>query len=397
MAQAKLYDVCTAGLLCLDILPKIPKKSATEIASLLAPGKLLNVGKPVFHTGGAVSNTGIVVTKLGLKVLFMSQVGDDMFGRMTVDLLQEYGETKGILQASGEDSSYSVIIAFPGVDRIILHNPGCNNTFSSKSPDYGLIEKCRLFHFGYPPLMKRVYLNNGRELKKIFQRVSSKEVITSLDASLPDPDSESGRVEWRSVLKNVLPHVDIFTPSLEEAMYFLDPKSYLWKKYQDPDFAGTLPFVDYKRMAEEFLEMGCGMVMLKAGERGIYLRTSNASRLKNLGQVAVKSAAEWPDRELWAPSYVPKVIVSATGAGDATVGGFLTALLKDYGPERSLRVAACVGYQNLRALDTTSGIGTWSETLRGIRTLPFYDLGWKATEASWDKSAKIWKGAADRA
>lgn len=395
MSQESLYDVAVAGLLCLDISPEIPQKSATDISVLLSPGKLLNIGKPIFSTGGAVSNTGITMKKLGLKVLFMSQVGQDDFGEIITKLLSAHGGTEGLRVTSEESSSYSIILAFPGVDRIIFHNPGVNNIFSSECIDYGLVGKTRLFHFGYPPLMKRIYKNTGAELLKIFRRVHATKTLTSLDGSLPDPDSEAGKVDWKKVFEKTLPYVDIFTPSLDEALYFLSPGRYLEYREKGVKLTETFSFDDYRRIADAFIAMGCGLVLLKAGEKGIYLRTTSASRLKRFAALPGWTGDAWDRREIWAPAYVMKKIISATGAGDACTGGFLTAILRGYDVEKSLRIASCAGYQNLRALDATSGIGTWAEALAGIKTLPVREASWPEKEARWDNRKKIWLGSRD--
>jgi len=396
MNQESLYDVAVAGLLCLDISPEIPQKSATEIQVLLSPGKLLNIGKPIFSTGGAVSNTGITMKKLGLKVLFMSQVGRDDFGEIITKLLNVHGGTEGLRVTSEESSSYSIILAFPGVDRIIFHNPGVNNIFSSECVDYGLVERSRLFHFGYPPLMRRIYKNNGAELLKIFRRVHATKTLTSLDGSLPDPDSEAGKVDWRKVFEKTLPYVDIFTPSLDEALYFLSPGRYLEYREKGARLTEVFTFDDYREIADAFISMGCGLVLLKAGEKGIFLRTAPASRLERFAALPGWTKTAWDGREIWAPAYVMKKIVSATGAGDACTGGFLTAILRGYDLEKSLRIASCAGYQNLRALDATSGIGTWPEMMAGIKTLPIRQAAWPEDKARWDGRKKIWLGSRDR-
>ncbi|MDD8016269.1 MAG: hypothetical protein PHX45_11295, partial [Acidobacteriota bacterium] len=75
--------------------------------------------------------------------------------------------------------------------------------------------------------------------------------------------------------------------------------------------------------------------------------------------------------------------------------GFLTAVLRGYDVEKSLRIASCAGYQNLRALDATSGIGTWEEAMAGIKTLPIREASWPEKEARWDNRKKIWLGSRD--
>lgn len=387
--------MCTAGHLCLDITPLIPKKRKRELTQILIPGKLLNIGKPTFNTGGSVSNTGIILKKLGLNVQFISQVGKDYFGEIIIKLLKEHGETKGIYVTTQKESSYSIVLAIPGIDRIILHNPGCNNIFSSKNIDYNLVKKSYLFHFGYPPLMRKIYLNEGEELRSIFQKVKSSGVITSMDTSLPDPDSESGKVPWNKVFDKVLPFVDIFTPSIEEALFFLDKKDYQKRKRFDKKLNQSLSFSDYRDISESFLDKGCGLVLLKCGEQGIFLKTSSATRLNPLKKVIKGNIEKWSFRELWAPSYNIQNIASATGAGDACVAGFLAAILKRTSVSRSLRIASCLGYQNLTSLGTTSGITNWKDTMKLVEKLSIREMPWKPNEATWITQQKIWKGSKD--
>lgn len=64
-------------------------------------------------------------------------------------------------------------------------------------------------------------------------------MAVSLDMSLPDPDSESGGVDWGSWLARVLPHVDLFAPNLEEILFMLDRPHY--RRLSDPDEAASVP------------------------------------------------------------------------------------------------------------------------------------------------------------
>ena len=50
--------------------------------------------------------------------------------------------------------------------------------------------------------------------------------------------------------------------------------------------------------------------------------------------------------------------------GDATIAGFLSALLRDMTPEDAVNAAVAVGACNVEAADTLSGVRSWDETLR---------------------------------
>ena len=196
--------VVVAGHMCFDVIPAFGNITAKEMSEIFVPGKLINMGSVKTSTGGPVSNTGIAMSILGIDVELMGKIGDDYFGQGVLEALKERNAEKGMIVAKGEDTSYTVVIVPPGFDRIFLHNPGANNTFSSEDLNYDLIRESRLFHFGYPPLMKKMFENEGEELVKVFKKVKEMGVTTSLDMSLPDAKSESGAVNWDNVLKKLL-------------------------------------------------------------------------------------------------------------------------------------------------------------------------------------------------
>ena len=54
-----------------------------------------------------------------------------------------------MILADQEKTSYSVVLAIPGIDRIFLHDPGANVNFSGSDLDFEAIKEADLFHFGY--------------------------------------------------------------------------------------------------------------------------------------------------------------------------------------------------------------------------------------------------------
>jgi len=59
-------------------------------------------------------------------------------------------------------------------------------------------------------------------------------------------------------------------------------------------------------------------------------------------------------------------VIGTTGAGDATIAGFLAALLRDLPPDEAMNAALAVGACNVEAADALSGIRSWCETLQRI-------------------------------
>ena len=66
-----------------------------------------------------------------------------------------------------------------------------------------------------------MYTDNGAELATIFQRVKVMGITTTLDLSMPDPNSVAGRADWHAILGATLPYVDVFLPSAEEILLML--------------------------------------------------------------------------------------------------------------------------------------------------------------------------------
>lgn len=64
--------VIVAGYVCLDMIPVFTADKRVDLQVALAPGE---VGGIQFGTGGAVSNTGIALAKLGLQVSYAALIG----------------------------------------------------------------------------------------------------------------------------------------------------------------------------------------------------------------------------------------------------------------------------------------------------------------------------------
>lgn len=396
----KQYDLAAAGHLCLDIIPRIPDTGAQSMNEIFRPGALVNVGPCAVSTGGPVSNTGIGAVKLGCNVAFMAKVGEDEFGQLIRRLLEKSGSSAGIETTAETCSSYTIAVAPPNIDRMFLHCPGANDTFTSEDVAYDLVAQAGLFHLGYPPLMASLYEHEGRELAEIFRRAKAAGATTSLDMSLPDPASRSGRAPWRKILTHVLPYVDIFLPSMEEGFFMLHPEEFLARKtrHRGGELLDHISPAECSEMAGTFLEMGASMTSLKAGHRGFYFRTADRSAFGRMGAVKPADADHWSNRELWCPAFRVDNIASATGSGDSSIAGFLTAYLRGLSLEPCLKVANCVGYQNLHALDALSGIQTWDATWEMInqRRLPIIDP--KIEDQAWrqDDDRQLWIGPHDQ-
>ncbi len=382
-----------AGHICLDVLPEMGHLPSGAFDAIFRPGQLVSVGAALFATGGPVSNVGLALHKLGVPTRLIAKTGADPYGQILQQIIAGFDPDllKGVRTDLEQPTSYSVIISPPGVDRIFLHCPGVNDVFKSADIDYELLAEADLMHFGYPPIMYEMYQNGGAELVEVFRQAKQTGITTSLDMAFPDPASPGGQVDWPQILSAVLPDVDIFMPSVEEILFMLHRAQYdeMISKHGDL-LVGITPEL-LSDLCDELVGMGAKMVLLKLGYRGAYLCINSEDKLRNFGRAVPEKISTWANQEFWSPCYLVDV-VGTTGSGDATIAGFLSAILRDLSPLEALNTAVAVGACNVEAPDALGGIRSWEETQQRIQRgwekheLQVQDAGW-----SWDSQHSSWK------
>ena len=346
---SQMTEAVVAGHICLDVIPKFEGR---EGDTLIEPGKLINVGQVVTATGGSVANTGLALHRLGISTRLIGKVGSDLFGHAVLDIIRSHDPALVEHMIVGSDgTSYTVVISPPGVDRSFFHYPGANDTFDPVDVEVSSFGEARLLHFGYPPLMRRTYEDGGRGLADLMRRAKDAGLTTSLDMAYPDLNSEAARVDWVSFLERVLPHVDVFLPSLDEMLFMLHKTA---DADEDTDHAAVL-----SDSAARIIEMGSAAAVLKLGDQGLYLRTTDdAARLEAMVACAPADLSAWTQRELLTSCFDVDV-VGTTGAGDCTIAGFLAGLLKGLPPADVMIGAVAAGAFNVESADANSGIPDW--------------------------------------
>ena len=371
-----------AGFVCVDLIPRFSNDPSEPIERVLRPGGMVNIDAVTVASGGCVANTGIAAAKLGASVAFCAKVGQDSLGSLLMDLLAPHGDTQGVQRTPDQATGSTVVLAPRGSDRQFLTCGGANDTFGARDIDFGLLRPGDLFHFGYPPLMRGLATDGGHQLATIMQRAREAGATTALDLSLPDLGAPAGQADWVRLMQHVLPHVDLFLPSIEEACFALNPARYREARAQldGQDFAEAFPAEEFPALAERALQWGCGVAALKSGARGWYLRTGPLARLQAFRGPPLADTATWADRSWWAPAYRAAGIAGATGAGDASIAGFLTALLRGLDAPACLCRANAAGLASLAAPDAVGGLTGWSqlETITSTLRPRTLDLpGWR--------------------
>lgn len=366
----KKYDVVIAGYTCVDLIPEFKKNdSVISLSNIFVPGKLIEIDGISFVIGGVVANTGLALKKFNKKVFLNGLVGDDAMGKIAIEWLSKYNISEGILTTKMADTATSIVLAPPGVDRIFLESPGCNQIFDTSFINYEVISQSKIFHFGYPPLLRQFFLNDGSQLSEMFTRVKKMGVLTSLDFSMPDPEGESGRINWPHIMKRILPLTDIFVPSLEEVLQIMMPLKYaqMVRKSKNGELLNEIPVSLIREVGKLIIDSGVKIVMIKAGHRGAYLLTGDVSSINEQTKINFR-AENWNYREFWCNAYHADEAktFNATGAGDTAVAAFLCAILEGHCAETSLKYAAMAGRNNLYCQNIYTDLSNWDEMTNEI-------------------------------
>ncbi len=349
-------DIIVTGHICLDLIPAL---GAITPEMLALPGRLLETGPMSVSTGGAVSNTGLALHRLGANVRLLATVGDDLIGRVIIAFLKDRDPalTEFMHVKPNQPGSYSVVLSPKNGDRTFLHCPANNSTFSTEDIDFEVVAQGKIFHLGYPTILPRLIENDGDALAAIYQQAKAVGAATSLDMTLPDPASPSGRADWKAILAKTLPYVDIFLPSIEEILFMLRRDDY---ERWHGNVLSHLTRAYLRDFADELLVMGVVIAGFKLGEMGIYLRNAESAKFDRLARLGL-NVPQWADAEVYLPAFQAEV-VGTTGAGDSAYAGFLVGIVRGMSPENAVRLACGVGACNVEAPDATSGVQSLEAT-----------------------------------
>jgi sugar/nucleoside kinase (ribokinase family) len=290
------FDVTVVGELNLDlILYGLPAELPPE-RELLASGLTLTLG-----SSSAIFAHNLA--RLGSRVGFVSRIGTDPLGKISLDRLAEGGaDVSRVRRVDGPTSTGLTVILPHSGFRNILTYPGTMSemTFEDLSLEY--LRDSRHFHLSSFFLHRALVARIG----ELFRAMKAAGLSTSLDIN-DDPEDH-----WDSGLRDVLHDVDIL---------FLNERE--------------LQKVTGRADIESAAESLAGLVSLLAIKRG-----GNGGRLYHHGKVIERPA-------------FPVAVADSVGAGDSFDAGFIHQFVHGADP------AVCLEYANLAgAFSTTRSGGT---------------------------------------
>ena len=339
--------IIAAGHFCMDMHPDM--SDTRDFQEQIVPGNLIEVGGATFCLGGVVGNTGIALYRLEKEVELIGGVGNDLFGKLCLESLEDIDPVlrRGIVVKEDTATSYSVVLESPGFDRCFLHCAGANQGLNSADIDLEKVAGANLFHFGYPPLMLSFIRDGGKGLLELYKGIKERGVVTSMDMCMPDPSTEGGKADWEAIFTKVLPYVDIFLPSLDEICIMLK------RELPRSD-------IELSELADYLISLGVGIIGIKLGSDGMYMKSSSdRTRVAQCSKV-IDDIDSWVGAEYLAACR-KTTVVSAKGAGDTTIAGFLSGILEGFTPRDAMLCATTVGACCVEHEEATEGIKSWEQ------------------------------------
>lgn len=301
--------VLCAGIIVADYLMK-------PVTTLPEPGRLTLIERTELHIGGCASNTAVVLSHLGVSVGLLGKVGQDNLGAFIINKLQAEGvDISGIKTMSEVNTSGTGVLVYPNGERGFLHSMGANAFFSPEDIDFDYVKNFPIVHFAGICLLPKL---EGKALAEILERIKNLDRTVCLDTVW---NSQSG---WLKAVKEALPFIDYFLPSIEEARMI----SGLDKPEDIADF---------------FLTRGVKNIGLKMGGEGSFLMNQK--------------------EKYYFPALAVEV-VDTTGCGDGYAAGFIAGLVKGFSFEKCGLLANLTGAQIATAVGATVGVKSWENLVK---------------------------------
>ncbi len=305
-------DVLSAGIIVADYV-------CAPIPHIPGAGELVLTERILLTIGGCAANVAVNLAKMEVSAAVVGRVGDDVAGRVVIDMLRQRGlDVSAVSQSPGVDTSQTLIVNVAGQDRRFIHTFGANAEFRATDIPLDRVQHCKVLYLGGYLLMANV---RQEELVPLFAAARRAGARTVLDVVTP------GREDYLSRLDKLLPHVDVFLPNSHEAEMITGER-------------------DPVRQAEMFHRMGAGTAIVTLGGDGAVV----------VGE-RVRVRAGVYDVEF----------VDGSGGGDAFDAGYVYGLLQGMATEDCVRVASALGASCVRAVGTTTGVFTRAECEEFLR------------------------------
>lgn len=306
------FDAAFVGFATLDI-------SGRPVYDLPEGGGIAFLDEIRINPAGTATGAAINAAKLGTNATFVFCVGNDEKGDFMIHACEKLGLDCSMVQHTDKIQTSTTILPIrANGDRPCLHCRGASDQLFVDESQFEEVCDTRFLHYGGTGFIRAMESGQGDNLLKYAKK---KGVITTFDLIGPEPDTAEK-------LKSLLPHIDYFMPSMEEA----------------DQISGQNNPSD---IAKFFMDMGAGTCIFKWGAKGSFIRTA--------------------DTEFRIPAY--QIDVSdTTGCGDSYCGGFISGLAMEYDLEQACRLGTATSALVASGLGSDAGVVDLESTLEFMQS-----------------------------
>lgn len=306
------HDVSVIGLYILDVLGR-------PVSRIPERGNVDFIEEIRLTVAGTAGGTVIDTAKLGLKSLAVGAVGDDEKADWVLMTMQKHGiDTSAMQRIADVPTSATILNIRPNGERPALHVRGASDHFDVPPAMYDQVFDSPIIHLGGTGLLKRLDGPASLTLLKEAKRRGRTVTFDLIAAS----------TETIGIVEPLLPYIDYFMPSIEEAR----------------DMSGKATPED---CAAFYLDRGAACCVFTLGGEGAYYAHRDGTRLRS-------------------PAYDIQV-VDTTGCGDAFDAGFIAALHHKMDTETALRFAQASAGLVATGLGSDAGIVSFADTMQRMR------------------------------
>jgi len=312
--MSRTFDCVVCGSCVVDLLCR-----PVSLDEPIGEGVLHATDAVVLTAGGITSNAGVALARLGLTTGVFSYVGDDAWAPVVRNLYRENGLDDAPLMTHPTEPTSTTVVAIDETgERSFFHCVGAPKQLNAQTflDHLDLFENCRMMLLGYYSLMP----NLEPDLDTVLAKLQSVGCQTALDAA-----GEGGTMD---PLEKLLPHLDVYVPSLNEA-------------------ENQTGESDPQRILKRYRAAGSDTLLgVKLGRNGVLLSPA--------ADQYVEISTCQPDGE----------VVDTTGAGDTFYAGLLAGLLKGLNVESAGKLGAAAAACCVTSLGGATGGRDYETTAR---------------------------------